>query len=119
MVREEGMWAVFQTASEINRSIEHEKLEASASTGSKEKLLISTGKLIGMGRLLGLFLDPVEAKSAGADDQMDQVMQILIDIRAHCRKKKDFEVSDLIRDRLAETGITLEDRSGQTTWRVQ
>ena len=32
------------------------------------------------------------------------------------RDKKDFETSDLIRDRLTSLGVKLEDSSGKTDW---
>jgi len=48
---------------------------------------------------------------------VDALSEILIDLRAHCRKKKDFEAADLIRNRLTELGITLEDRPDGTVWR--
>jgi len=44
-------------------------------------------------------------------------MQVLIQVRQHLRKKKDFETSDLIRDLLAERKVTLEDRPDGTLWR--
>jgi cysteinyl-tRNA synthetase len=57
-------------------------------------------------------------------------MQLLIDLRGNLRNEakaaaKDnplkaalFAQTDLIRARLAELGVTLEDRPGGTTWRV-
>ena len=57
-------------------------------------------------------------------------MQLLLDLRNNLRteakgaakdnplKKSLFDQTDLIRKRLAELGVTLEDRPGGTTWRV-
>ena len=45
-------------------------------------------------------------------------MQLLIDLRNDARKAKNFAVSDQIRKRLAELGVTLEDRPGGTGWRT-
>ena len=57
-------------------------------------------------------------------------MQLLLDLRNNLRteakgaakdnplKKPLFDQTDLIRKRLAELGVTLEDRPGGTTWRV-
>ena len=58
-------------------------------------------------------------------------MQLLIDIRNNLRteakkisakddptKKALFEQTDVIRKRLADLKVTLEDRQGGTTWRV-
>ena len=43
-------------------------------------------------------------------------MPLVIDLRAEARKNKNFAVADKIRDGLAPTGITLEDRAGGTEW---
>ncbi|HEY2826213.1 MAG TPA: DALR domain-containing protein, partial [Pirellulales bacterium] len=96
--------------------------------------------------VMGLFRKPVEQKAAGGSEalvgelvkfvtelhaagklpafnaseasgaQLDQLMKLLIDARAAARKNKDFATGDLIRKRLTELGITLEDRPGGTEW---
>ena len=45
-------------------------------------------------------------------------MQLLIQIRAEARAKKDFATADLIRNSLTAAGIALEDRKDGTTWSV-
>ncbi len=45
-------------------------------------------------------------------------MQRLIALRAEARKAKNFAVADTIRKRLAELGVTLEDRPGGPGWRI-
>ena len=52
-----------------------------------------------------------------ADSAMDSVMDILIDIRAELRKRKAYDLADLIRDRLTEAGIALEDSSSGAKWK--
>jgi cysteinyl-tRNA synthetase len=74
--------------------------------------------LVATARLIGLFLEPPVQASAAGDGVADQAMQVLIKIRQHLRTKKDFETSDLIRDLLAESKITLEDRPEGTSWRA-
>jgi cysteinyl-tRNA synthetase len=46
------------------------------------------------------------------------VMELLIELRSQARKNKDFAMADQIRDQLTAAGITLEDRKGETVWRV-
>ena len=54
----------------------------------------------------------------GADDgTLDDVMAILIDLRAELRKKKMYNLADMIRDRLKESGIALEDSSDGAKWK--
>ncbi len=111
--------ALFNLAPVINRFMDDKKVDTNGDKSAIADARAATGRLIGLGRLLGLFLDPPPEKEGVSDELLGNVMQVMIDVRAHCRKKKDFETSDLIRDRLAETGITLEDRAGGTTWRVE
>ena len=71
-----------------------------------------------LGGLLGVFRQPpVEATGDGGDSLVDELMQLLIDLRTEARSEKNFELSDAIRDRLAGLGITIEDRNEQTSWR--
>ena len=49
---------------------------------------------------------------------MDGLVRMLIDMRNEARAAKDFKRSDLIRDRLTELGIVLEDGKSGTAWRL-
>lgn len=111
--------AMFNLASAINRFIEQEQLEsAGAADGLRREALKAAGHLIALGRLIGVFIDP-PAKAADASNGVaDMAMQVLIQIRQHLRKKKDFETADLIRNLLTERKITLEDRADGTIWRA-
>ncbi len=121
--------SLFDLAAAINRFIEQEKIEgagpqASARADSSppaptRDALTATAHLIATARLIGLFLEPAEKREAVGDDLTEKAMQVLIEVRRHLRKKKDFETADMIRDLLAEAKITLEDRSEGTTWRQE
>ncbi len=54
--------------------------------------------------------------SGGGEEALDGIMKLLIQLRADARAAKDFATGDLIRNQLAEAGVTLEDRSGGTEW---
>jgi cysteinyl-tRNA synthetase len=62
--------------------------------------------------VLGLRLAEKEG-SAGADG----FISLLVEVRAEVRKQKLWTLSDLIRDRLNELGVTLEDSKEGSTWR--
>ncbi len=47
----------------------------------------------------------------------DKFINLLIEVRSEVRKQKLWPLSDLIRDRLKELGVTLEDSKEGTTWR--
>jgi cysteinyl-tRNA synthetase len=43
-------------------------------------------------------------------------MNLILDIRLNARSNKDFATSDLIRDKLKESGILLKDTKEGTDW---
>ncbi len=45
------------------------------------------------------------------------LLDLLVELRADVRKEKLFPLSDKIRDRLGELGVTLEDKKEGTTWK--
>jgi cysteinyl-tRNA synthetase len=111
--------SLFEFAGAINRFIEQEKLETGGSDAAKADALNATRRLIAVSRLIGVFLEPQEKKAAGGDELTEAAMQVLIKVRQHLRKKKDFETADMIRNLLAESKITLEDRPDGTIWRAE
>ena len=110
--------ALFEWSSGINRFIDQEKVEASGSADHKRDVLHAAGGLLATGRVIGLFLDPPARHTEAADGVAQKAMEVLIAIRQHLRKKKDFETSDIIRNMLTERRITLEDRPDGTIWRA-
>ncbi len=119
-----AMAALFDFAGAINRRIEQENLEkASASKTSPgdnaAAALNATACLIAIAQLIGVFLEPQKEKADDEDGLADKAMRVLIQVRRHLRRKKDFESADLIRDLLREQKITLEDRAGETEWRAE
>jgi cysteinyl-tRNA synthetase len=70
------------------------------------------------GQVLGII--PDETVDVGADvSRQDGLISLLIEMRAAARKNKDFATSDLIRNRLTDLGISLEDRADGTIYKVQ
>ena len=59
----------------------------------------------------------IDETSAGADSQvLDDLMHLIIDIRANARSNKDWGTSDKIRDGLASAKILLKDGKEGTSW---
>ena len=67
--------------------------------------------------ILGVFREGKQKAVSADDGTLDGLMQLVIQIRADARKNKNFAVADLIRNKLNELKITLEDRTDQTLWR--
>jgi len=53
---------------------------------------------------------------SGGEEAFVGIIQLLIGLRQTARNNKDFATSDTVRDRLADIGVTLEDRAGGTEW---
>ncbi len=63
--------------------------------------------------VLGLRLAEKQPQNQAAAPFID----LLVEIRSQLRREKNWALSDHIRDRLAELGVTLEDSKEGTTWR--
>jgi cysteinyl-tRNA synthetase len=63
--------------------------------------------------VLGLRLNARKA----ADARLDDMVALLVEVRAQARQQKNWALSDFIRNRLKELGILLEDGKEGTTWR--
>ncbi|UCG17216.1 MAG: cysteine--tRNA ligase [Phycisphaerales bacterium] len=110
---------LFELAGRINRFIDEQKVETEPGDASKAAVLAAGRELVELGRLLGLFLEPRAIAGAGGGERLDAVMRVLIDVRQYCRQNKDFRAADMIRDKLAEIGVTLVDRPGGTEWETR
>jgi len=102
----------------LNRFADARRLEeGKAASADVEAFRRGAAVLKELGHILGLFTVAPMEKEAGQDQLLGGLMQLLIDLRAEARKAKNFAMADTIRKRLAELGVTLEDRVGGTLWR--
>ena len=63
--------------------------------------------------VLGLTLSPAASQGTGTADSF---VDLLVEIRSELRKQKLWALSDLVRNRLQELGVVLEDSKDGTTW---
>ncbi|MCP4249070.1 MAG: hypothetical protein GY778_18655, partial [bacterium] len=105
-------------AKAVNRLIEQHQAEDTAGAAARPAALWAGRRLVDTARLLGLFLEPQEAAPPSGADGHAEVIALLIEVRSLAKKNKNFATADLIRDRLGQTGVTLEDRAGETSYRV-
>jgi cysteinyl-tRNA synthetase len=111
---------LYEMLTSLNRYADAKQLEG-AGAAAKPAVDIfrkSTVILRELGQLLGLFHEEVAASKGGDDKLVGGLIQLLIDLRAEGRKAKNFALADQIRQRLAQVGVTLEDRPGGTGWRI-
>lgn len=69
-----------------------------------------------LSRILGLEYTRGEEQEGGGELVSD-LMNLLIELRAQARKNKDWASADMIRDRLKDLGIVVEDGE-ETTWKI-
>ncbi|MGA1980408.1 MAG: cysteine--tRNA ligase [Sedimentisphaerales bacterium] len=50
---------------------------------------------------------------------LNELVKVLIEQRNDARRRKDFAASDVIRNKLSDIGIALEDKPGETVWRFK
>jgi cysteinyl-tRNA synthetase len=125
---------LFEMASALNKLADAAKLEDPAKADADARASFAEGSLLvkELGSVLGLFFEVPGATLLGGKDKLVAgLLQLLIEVRNNIRaeakkiaskddpmRKALFEQAGLIRDRLAELGVTLEDRPAGTTWRV-
>lgn len=78
-----------------------------------EELSGAQAVLLELTSVFGLRLKKEEAGGAEAEP----FVNLLLEVREELRKEKLWALSDLIRDRLTEAGVTLEDSKGGSSWR--
>ena len=62
----------------------------------------------------------LKSSTAGNNDKLEDVMQLLIEMRKEAKTKKDFATSDKIRNQLSEIGILLKDeKGGDMSWGME
>jgi cysteinyl-tRNA synthetase len=103
---------LFELSAIIN-SLYHGKIKASElSNESLEKFKLKYRELV---------VDVLGLEELKDDDssKLNDVMELVIDIRKDARAQKNFEISDKIRDRLSEIKIQLKDeKDDKTSWTV-
>jgi cysteinyl-tRNA synthetase len=110
---------LYELLNRLNRFADEKKLEdPAADPKAKAEFTEGVKSLRELSWILGVFQQPAAAAKGGDDKLVGGLMQLLIDLRAEARKAKNFAMADQIRKRLAELGVTLEDRPGGTGWRA-
>jgi cysteinyl-tRNA synthetase len=106
----------------MNRFIDEAKLEEAAGRSQENLGLFVVGMKIlkELGAILGIFMKPPKQSSNNQDSQelLDGLMKLLIQVRTDARTKRDFAMSDSVRDGLIAIGVALQDGKEGTTWSI-
>ncbi len=95
----------------VNGAI-NEYLTAPANKGVLREAADAYSELLGA---LGLF----EKRRAGGDEVTERLITLITDLREEQRKEKNYAFADLIRDRLDDAGVELQDTADGTTWKLK
>ncbi|HVP11461.1 MAG TPA: cysteine--tRNA ligase [Phycisphaerae bacterium] len=110
--------SLFDLAGLINRFIDASRVESRAKESSRLVVQAAGGTFVNLARILGLLVErPPETRLAD-DSKMGRLVDLLVEVRNMARKSKQFEIADSVRRGLADMGISLEDRSDGTQWRL-
>ncbi|KUO64437.1 MAG: cysteine--tRNA ligase [Gracilibacter sp. BRH_c7a] len=101
--------ALFELAKEINTYLAKDKRQPYSLTEAYNTLKE-------LGDVLGFDLEEEEEDSQGGSGKLLQVMDLVLEIRMKARKNKDWATADLIRDRMKEIGIVVEDTPEGARW---
>lgn len=82
----------------------------------KEALKSAAQVYLDLANVLGLEL---EQSDDGKSDIINELMELILNIRQEARTKKDYQTADKIRDTLNKAGIILEDTAQGARWRRQ
>lgn len=99
----EAIATLFELGHAINRDI-----DAGKNVSSQSKMLQS------LASILGLTLESTFTRNL--DATTDALIEILIDLRTTLREQRQFETADIVRTKLEELGIALQDSKTGTTW---
>jgi cysteinyl-tRNA synthetase len=112
---------LFDMVRELNKYADQQKLEdiGDVKDARIQSFVKAATVLRELSNILGLFRSTPAQRGGGGEGVVPKLMQLLIELRAEARTKKDFATGDKIRNSLTDAGITLEDRKGGATeWRL-
>jgi cysteinyl-tRNA synthetase len=112
---------LFDLVRELNKYADQQKLEEVADVKDERvrTLVEATRVLRELSNILGLFRSTPAQRGGASEGVVPKLMDLLIELRAEARARKDFTTGDKIRNALGDVGITLEDRKGGATeWRI-
>ena len=105
--------ALFELARETNTFLAEAQPPYDAETIELLKDAAELFRVFG-GEILGIL---GESGPKGDDKLVQDLLELVIELRSQARARRDFATADAIRDRLREMGIALEDTSQGVRWR--
>ena len=112
-----GIATLFDCVRAVNKFIDQNSIEKNAAPEALAQLHAMMLVIRELTGTLGLFLKEPQTGASGENEAtVAKLMELVIEIRARARAAKDFPTADLVRTKLTEAGISLEDRAEGTQW---
>jgi cysteinyl-tRNA synthetase len=111
---------LFELSHDLNRILQNSSAQETKILRAGKEAFALAGKVLGIFQQdPSVFLEQEQQRKAQKLTINQEEIEKLIKERNDARSKKNWKRADEIRDRLAEQGITLEDTSQGTVWRIQ
>ncbi|MAT40253.1 MAG: cysteine--tRNA ligase [Ectothiorhodospiraceae bacterium] len=106
-----GIGVLFELVKELNNGLS--STAGLSSDTKKAALEFLNATLIDLFGILKIEDD------AASDEEFASLMELVLDVRSMARQEKNWGMADLIRDKLAELNIVIEDGKSGSTWKKQ
>ena len=107
----QALGAIFTLVSEVNKSLNAHDEVADPVLAEAYQALAETCQVLGI-------YDPNAQNESSNAAQLDQLINLLLEVRQDARDRKDWETSDKIRDQLKQLNIEIKDTRDGATWKV-
>ncbi len=108
---------LFKYSNSINRFLDQNQAETIQDETVRFLALSAARSLVEDARVLGLFVEKPPKTSDHAPDHLrEDLIGLLVRLRADAKKDKNFALADRIRNELSTLGISLVDHPGGTQW---
>jgi len=104
--------ALFDLNKEVNQLLNSDTTLSQGTLAAIDDIYRELG-----GEILGIIPDDLAEEVSG--ELVDGLVDIILDIREQFRQEKAWEQADELRERLADLGVSVDDRSEGTTWRLE
>jgi len=109
---------LYELVRALNRYADAQKLEPGSDPLLFEPFRSGVVILKELTQILGLFVRPRLKAGPSQDKLTGPLLDLFVELRTRVRKEKNFALADDIRKKLAELGVTLEDRPDGTSWKI-
>lgn len=90
-----------------------------------KKTSLDKSQIDELSNLFNIFLNDIfgiessQQADSSDDNKVEELMDVILEVRKNAREKKDFQISDYIRDKLNELNIEIKDTKEGASWSIK